>query len=215
MAVINKQLGISKIKKKIRDIKRTLSRESQSAESIIENKRKLLVLEYDLGERTIDEKERDNASKYHKVKHFERTKLKRKMKQVEKKLEETVDEQEKKVLQNKLDNMHIDTLYINFFPKVLTYISLFPKENGETEKQKKKKEEIRQMIRQCVEKGDNECEQMTKHYRLEYRQKLIKTGKIPDAAPMDEGMEVEPKPVVKEEEFVINGDKSNRDDFFE
>jgi hypothetical protein len=41
-----------------------------SAEVLTESKRRLRVLEFDLGERMVDEVERGNATKYHKVKHF-------------------------------------------------------------------------------------------------------------------------------------------------
>jgi len=34
------------------------------------------VLEFDLGEKIIDDHERDNASKYHKVKHFGKREIK-------------------------------------------------------------------------------------------------------------------------------------------
>lgn len=37
---------------------------------LTEAKRRLRVLEFDLGEKIIDDHERDNATKYHKVKHF-------------------------------------------------------------------------------------------------------------------------------------------------
>jgi hypothetical protein len=41
-----------------------------SAQVITESKRRLRVLEFELGERTIDEVEKTNNSKYHKVRHF-------------------------------------------------------------------------------------------------------------------------------------------------
>lgn len=41
-----------------------------SAQVLTESKRRLRVLEFELGEKMIDEVERAHATKYHKVKHF-------------------------------------------------------------------------------------------------------------------------------------------------
>lgn len=84
----NDEVGASKIRKKMRDMQRllknkvkkkakqtfgdtnSLQQERLPAQAITESKRKLRALQYELGERLIDEKERKMASKYHKVKHF-------------------------------------------------------------------------------------------------------------------------------------------------
>lgn len=83
-----------------------------------------------MGEKTIDEYERGNATKYHHVKHFgksisreklgmiaycwfvERKKAERKLKQAVKALNSETDESRKEALQEKVNNCQINLYYV-------------------------------------------------------------------------------------------------------
>ncbi|CEI87263.1 hypothetical protein RMCBS344292_01680 [Rhizopus microsporus] len=181
----------SKIKKRIRDINRTLNKKNKdtlSAQAIIELKRKLRTLQYELGERVIDDKEQKMATKYHAVKHFERKKTERKINQIEKQLKEENDSEKKKELQN--------------YPKTVPYVSLYPKGNENDEKSVARKQRILQEIKIALEKGDKSLREFTKSYRDKYREKLIKQGIIII------------EPLAEDEEQQQEG-KEDEDDFFE
>ncbi|ORE09892.1 hypothetical protein BCV72DRAFT_333380 [Rhizopus microsporus var. microsporus] len=195
----------SKIKKRIRDINRTLNKKNKdtlSAQAIIELKRKLRTLQYELGERVIDDKEQKMATKYHAVKHFERKKTERKINQIEKQLKEESDSEKKKELQVKLEEFKLNMLYIRNYPKTVPYVSLYPKGNENDEKSVARKQRILQEIKTALEKGDKSLREFTKSYRDKYREKLIKQGIII----------IEP---LAEDEEQQQEEKEDEDDFFE
>ncbi|CEG68908.1 hypothetical protein RMATCC62417_05072 [Rhizopus microsporus] len=196
----------SKIKKRIRDINRTLNKKNKdtlSAQAIIELKRKLRTLQYELGERVIDDKEQKMATKYHAVKHFERKKTERKINQIEKQLKEENDSEKKKELQVKLEEFKLNMLYIRNYPKTVPYVSLYPKGNENDEKSVARKQRILQEIKIALEKGDKSLREFTKSYRDKYREKLIKQGIIII------------EPLAEDEEQQQQEGKEDEDDFFE
>lgn len=77
---------------------------------------------------------------------IEQTKITRKIKQLTAKL--TTEEME---TNQELKNLHIDLYYVQYYPKDMKYISLFPKnpENNDQEIQTK----IKQVISNLMEKG--------------------------------------------------------------
>ncbi|KAG1140633.1 hypothetical protein G6F37_008945 [Rhizopus arrhizus] len=204
----NDEVGASKIRKKMRDMQRLLkNKERLPAQAITESKRKLRALQYELGERLIDEKERKMASKYHKVKHFERKKVERKIKQKKKSLEEEKEEDKKKKIQADLDELKIKELYIREYPKTVPYVSLYPKENENDEVSVTRKQRILSEIKSALANGDKNLHEFKKSYREKYKQKLIKQGDIV-IEPLAEDEE-QPK---EEEKNRIDEDE---DDFFE
>ena len=60
----------------------------------------------------MDEYERGNATKYHAVKHFERKKSERKLKQAQKQLEAATDEDNKQALEEKVKECEIKVQYV-------------------------------------------------------------------------------------------------------
>ncbi|CAO3670038.1 hypothetical protein G6F70_006050 [Rhizopus microsporus] len=198
----------SKIKKRIRDINRTLNKKNKdtlSAQAIIELKRKLRTLQYELGERVIDDKEQKMATKYHAVKHFERKKTERKINQIEKQLKEENDSEKKRELQVKLEEFKLNMLYIRNYPKTVPYVSLYPKDNENDEKSVARKQRILQEIKTALEKGDKSLREFTKSYRDKYREKLIKQGIII----------IEPLAEDEEQQQQQEEGKEDEDDFFE
>ncbi|KAJ2964961.1 hypothetical protein NQZ79_g211 [Umbelopsis isabellina] len=158
--------GNAAIKKKIRDTNRALKRDNLSAKVKIELERKLKALKFHSSEKMIDDVERNNAKKYHMVKHFERTKVNRKIKKAEKQLKEADTEEAKKEAQKTLAELNIDISYIN--------VSTYDEKSSAA-----LRTEIRQRIREAIKNGDIESDVVRKHYREKYRDHLVKTGKIP------------------------------------
>ncbi|KAG2212244.1 hypothetical protein INT47_001603 [Mucor saturninus] len=211
-------LSASKIKKRIRDVKRTLSKGGKhvSAQVFTESKRRLRVLEFELGEKIIDEVERANATKYHKVKHFERKKAERKIKQARNALREENDETKKAALQQKLDEAELKLLYVSHFPKTLSYVSLFPAENENDKKSHARREAILKDIKASLLAGDKDLQLMNKRYRNEYKQKLIERGDMQPDAPVDEESDlVTEEKKLKMEEESSDDSSDEKDDFFE
>ncbi|KAL9542563.1 hypothetical protein MBANPS3_008550 [Mucor bainieri] len=212
-------LSAGKIRKKIRDTQRTISKKDLAADVLTEAKRRLRVLEYDLGEKIIDDHERDNASKYHKVKHFERKKVERKLKQAKKAFAEASKKSDATpdsiaAHEEKVKDMEIKLLYTNHYPKTLPYISLFPQANEDDVKSLARKTKLLNEIKQAVADGDKELTSLQKRYRNAYKEKLIQRKIIQPVAPVDiEEMQVDKK----EDNDNSSGSESddNQDDFFE
>ncbi|GAA5811607.1 hypothetical protein MFLAVUS_005047 [Mucor flavus] len=200
-------LSASKIKKRIRDVKRTLAKgKNVSAQVITESKRRLRALELELGEKVIDEAERSHATKYHMVKHFERKKLERKVKQAKAALAGESDETKKARLQDKLDEQEIKLLYVLHYPKTIPYVSLFAEENEDDIKSKARREGLLKEIKESLLNGDKDLKLLNKKYREIYKQKLIKRGDLKPEEPIDEGADVIMEDKKKEDV---------EDDFFE
>ncbi|KAG2178176.1 hypothetical protein INT43_003429 [Umbelopsis isabellina] len=171
--------GNAAIKKKIRDTNRALQRDNLSAKVKIELERKLKALKFHSSEKMIDDVERNNAKKYHMVKHFERTKVNRKIKKAEKELKEADTDKAKKEAQKTLAELSIDLNYISHFPNTEKYVSLYPSQDSDEKSSAALRTEIRQRIVEAIKNGDIESEVVRKHYREKYRDHLVKTGKIP------------------------------------
>ncbi|KAI6009883.1 hypothetical protein EDC04DRAFT_2610517 [Pisolithus marmoratus] len=119
--------GVQKIKSSLRQAKRLLSKETLAADVRVETQRRVRVLEADLVNAQNARKLRAMASRYHKVKFFERQKVTRKIKQVKRNLETAVGE-EKARLERTLSDLRVGMNYILHYPPSKKYISLFPPE---------------------------------------------------------------------------------------
>ncbi|CAO0801754.1 unnamed protein product [Mucor circinelloides] len=210
-------LSAGKIKKKIRDTQRMIGKKDLPANLLTEAKRRLRVLEFDLGEKIIDDHERDNAAKYHAVKHFERKKAERKLKQAKKALEteskkEDADPAKIARLEETVTEMEIKLLYTKNYPKTVPYISLFPQENENDSKSLARKTKLLEEIKQALADGDEDLTLLKKRYRDSYKEKLIERKIIQPVAPVDiEEMQVDKK----EDDDNSSDSGDNQDDFFE
>ncbi|KAG0164060.1 hypothetical protein DFQ28_010820 [Apophysomyces sp. BC1034] len=202
--------SLGKIKKRIRDTKRVLSKEATSAVLRVNFERRLKALEYELGEKMIDAKELKMKNKYHKVKHFEKKKVERKLKSAKNKAAEATTESEKKEAQEEVAKLELDSMYITHYPQTKPYVSLFPKENADDAHNMRMREEVRGKIQEIL-KNDGDFEEMHKSYRAQYREALVKAGEILEEKPLllDEEKVAEP---ASEEE---NNTGRIRDEFFE
>ncbi|KAI8890945.1 hypothetical protein K501DRAFT_328111 [Backusella circina FSU 941] len=196
-------LSTGKIKKKIRDTQRTIEKSNVSAEALIASKRKLKALQIELGESLINEQERDMLNKYHKTRFFEKKKAHRKLKKAENKLKETPDDA---ALQAKRDEAAFNVEYIQHYPPSVPYVALYPTEDNQTNDATfdAKRESIKKRMKEAIANGDKDFKLMKRQYRDEYKQKLIKAGKLEEVAVDEDKMEED-----KKEE------SDHGDDFFE
>ncbi|KAI0686284.1 hypothetical protein BC835DRAFT_1288400 [Cytidiella melzeri] len=169
--------GVQKIKAALRQTRRLLAKDKLAADVRVATERKQRALEADLATAERARKERTIAQRYHKVKFFERQKVTRKLKQVQRMLEVSTDKKEKKKLGKALLELRIDLNYILHYPKLKKYISLFPPEvrqphddhaasdpKGKSKEEEKdasdkaatdhQREEIRQQIREQMKNGE-------------------------------------------------------------
>eukprot|EP00729_Bicosta_minor_P003730 gene3730-1502_t len=110
---------------KIRDLQRLLRKNDKLPATIrLEKERLLASLLLTKGDNVKAEKEKALATKYHKVKFFERVKVDRKLQQTKKKLKAATDKKEKKSLAAAVAQCEDDLRYIKEFPKDKKYISI-------------------------------------------------------------------------------------------
>ncbi|QLQ77803.1 hypothetical protein HG537_0A00500 [Torulaspora globosa] len=123
--------GSNKIKKRIRDLERLLTRKRDSLPDtiIVEKERTLEALRLELENAQLRTRIRRNAKKYHMVRFFERKKALRRYKQALKAVEESEGDQKCK---EDLVQKSIDLCYVVNFPKAEKYIALYPTNDGDT-----------------------------------------------------------------------------------
>ncbi|KAI0327928.1 hypothetical protein GY45DRAFT_1327000 [Cubamyces sp. BRFM 1775] len=167
--------GVQKIKAALRQTRRLLAKDSLAADVRVATERRLKSLEADLAKAEQARLERTMATRYHKIKFFERQKVSRKLNQTKRKLASTdgdtgVSAKERKELEARLAELRVDLNYILHYPKTKKYISLFPpevrqakagqsaadaareaKEKSDTDKQR---EEIRAWMRKQMDAGE-------------------------------------------------------------
>ncbi|KAI0350628.1 hypothetical protein OH77DRAFT_1488837 [Trametes cingulata] len=160
--------GVQKIKAALRQTRRLLAKDNLAADVRVATERRLKSLEADLEKAERARLERTMATRYHKVKFFERQKVSRKLHQTQRKLSQATDTAERKELEARLAELRVDLNYILHYPKTKKYISLFPpevrqakgqsaaeaareaKEKSETDRQR---EELREWMRKQMDAG--------------------------------------------------------------
>ncbi|WRT67951.1 uncharacterized protein IL334_004925 [Kwoniella shivajii] len=119
--------GLSKLKGQIRQTKRLLAKETLEPGLRVQTQRRLTSLEADLASALKRDVEKKNGAKYHMVKFFERQKLVRIIKRLNRKMkEEDKSEKKKSKLEEELSDARIMMNYVLNFPNSEKYISLFP-----------------------------------------------------------------------------------------
>lgn len=160
----------AKLKKKIRDIERLLSKNDKlPADKKIEYERALKGLKVELQNSQNVLKAKHNATKYHMVRFFEKKKAIRKLKQLRKAYEDVQKTEVRKDIKKarkQLKHGEIDLMYVMLFPKSEKYISLYPSANDEDLSDPNVKIGLRK----------------TEARRLEFRkevEKMMEEGKVP------------------------------------
>lgn len=163
--------GSGRIRKKIRDVERSLKRGNLKADMKTDYERTLLALKAQLNMNQGTNKVKKNGKKYHMVRFFERKKAIRRLKQARKHLEEVQATQVRKDIKKAkivVKHKEIDVAYTILFPKAEKYISLYPNT---------KPEDINQMTPNA-KKGIQQTEQRRIEFRKEM-ETLIVQGKLP------------------------------------
>lgn len=110
--------SVNKLKSMIRQTKRLLAKESIEPGTRIEAERRLRAMELELEESMQSNKERHFATRYHKVKFFERQKLMRRLRQLRR-------EPESRQVRAQLFEHRVFLNYVLHFPADRRYVSLF------------------------------------------------------------------------------------------
>ncbi|KAI1790322.1 hypothetical protein LXA43DRAFT_891111 [Ganoderma leucocontextum] len=165
--------GVQKIKAALRQTRRLLAKDKLAADVRVATERRLKSLEADLARAEQARVERTMATRYHKIKFFERQKVLRKLAQVKRQLEgeggEELGKKERRKLEKRLAELRVDLSYVLHYPKLKKYVSLFPPEvrkgkgdgdeevNANEEKGKaetdRQREEIRTWVREQMAAG--------------------------------------------------------------
>ncbi|KAI9346573.1 hypothetical protein BDR26DRAFT_855780 [Obelidium mucronatum] len=119
--------GVAGLRKRIRDAERLLRRPKLPATAKQDLERRIKALNRELLLKTREVNENEVGAKYKFVKHLERKKVLKKISRIEKQLKDAdFDENEKSQLEDDLSQQRINLAYIEFYPKDMKYISLFP-----------------------------------------------------------------------------------------
>ncbi|KAJ2808952.1 18S rRNA maturation protein [Coemansia guatemalensis] len=148
--------SLSACKKQVRDVSRLLNRKGLASTARVELERRLKALTIQQGQLTNSQKDKANASRYHKIKFFERKKVDRMLKQIDKKLEpKEIDSETREKLIAEKQDLLVNLNYTIYYPNEFKYISLFPADpSSTTEDTAEKRETIRLSVRKAMEKGE-------------------------------------------------------------
>ncbi|KAI9294801.1 hypothetical protein K502DRAFT_365525 [Neoconidiobolus thromboides FSU 785] len=144
------------LKKSLRDTIRLLKKPNLSTQVKVEMERKLKALQIQIEESELEKKLKENRDKYKMVMFFEKKKVERKIKKIEKELMEIDDDDKKGSLELELLEANVDLNYILHFPMTEKYISLYPNNAAEDQSGTKsdiRKTEIREQIKLQVLEG--------------------------------------------------------------
>ncbi|KAI0669545.1 hypothetical protein C8Q78DRAFT_185091 [Trametes maxima] len=120
--------GVQKIKAALRQTRRLLAKDKLAADVRVATERRLKSLEADLAKAERARVERTLATRYHKIKFFERQKVARRLRQTQRKLADADGKTERRELEARQSELRVDLNYILHYPKTKKYISLFPPE---------------------------------------------------------------------------------------
>lgn len=126
------------LKNQIRAIRRMLGRnkDSMSEEARAHQEKRLRSLEQKQMDNKQREKERKLAKRYHHVKFFEKKKVLKKIKQLERRLKSASSSTSSSPIsdvQHELQRARDNLIYIQYFPKNAKYVSLFAKSDEKTD----------------------------------------------------------------------------------
>lgn len=148
--------GLSKLKKRIRDLERVLKRPVPMDESKrLELERAVAAYKVEAEDLIGGRNTKKNAEKYRMIRFFERQKASRKVKQARKLLETAEDAGKKKEAEKLVEKYTADLAYTIHFPMDVKYISLYP--NGavdETTESSKQREQYRTQFAEQIKNGE-------------------------------------------------------------
>ncbi|KAF7782763.1 hypothetical protein Agabi119p4_2139 [Agaricus bisporus var. burnettii] len=213
--------GVSKIKSSLRQTRRLLAKDKLAADVRVETERRLKALEGELAQAEVANKERTMATRYHKIKFFERQKVTRKISQIQKQIASTEDDPTKEKLLRTLYERRVDLNYILHYPKLKKYISLFPPEirKGEQPSTASAKdaaetaqgrEEVRSWVRSCMEKGELSGEPERYEASIKSKRKDFDSSNM-SSKTKPHRIQEESKKAIEEDDFFGNDDDDDKD----
>ena len=140
----------SSLKQQLRGVERLLKRDL-TPEARAVHEKKLREIKNSMENKKKQELERKYSKKYHMVKFFEKKKVTRAIKKVERQLMEEKDEQAIMKLREEEEQLREDLDYIVHFPNDMKYVSLF--KTADKEKVEKMKVVVRERISQAIAKS--------------------------------------------------------------
>lgn len=144
--------GSGKLKKKIRDVQRTLRKPGLAANKRLEAERALKGLEQELAGVQNAAKARENGQKYHMVRFFERKKAVRRLRRAVKDI--IADSPETETGLEEMRKREVDLYYTVMFPMDQKYLALYPSEKEGDIDEVREKNEVWVSIREKVLKGE-------------------------------------------------------------
>lgn len=167
---VDSEGSLAAVKKRARNIERSLQREGASempptVRAALD--RELAALKHRI-ENQQDKKHRSNMiGKYHMVRFFERKKAQKLVNYVRKKLDQTEDPEQIAELKKDLHTAEVDVKYAIYFPFLERYVSLYPNtENPENQSDAKlallrsKRSPVWTEVEQAVELGESALERL-------------------------------------------------------
>lgn len=140
-------------KQRARDIKRLLKRENVSATVRQTQERMLTLLEAEMKDDREDQRVKKWTKKYKMVRFFDRRKLVRKMKALNRQIAECEEESERAILSDHLTVLRKEYNYVVHFPANEKYISVHSSSGSSTDSNRRKLEEIQDSIDSLVTSG--------------------------------------------------------------
>ncbi|PWN51364.1 hypothetical protein IE53DRAFT_386266 [Violaceomyces palustris] len=161
--------GASKLKASIRQTKRLLAKENLAPGVKIEAERRLATLTQDLEKQERANVEKNRASKYHKIKFFERQKLIRRIRKIQRSLRDREQGKEEvdgelgttEELEKRLFDFRALLHYVLTYPADLRYVALFASNTSEPvaplstdgDKSRSKAAEVLEKVRKGMKEG--------------------------------------------------------------
>ncbi|KAI8898595.1 hypothetical protein BC833DRAFT_589160 [Globomyces pollinis-pini] len=153
----SKQPSNSVIKKKIRDVRRLLTSKGDnlSATKKVELERSIKALEQQIISNGQLAKETKLKEKYQYIKFVEEKKTRRRLKQVNKTLEDLSETDDTYLdLKKEFNDLEFNLKYIRFYPVDIKYISLYP--SNVTEENEIQSNDIKSKVIELIKKADED-----------------------------------------------------------
>ncbi|KAJ2998069.1 hypothetical protein HDV02_004894 [Globomyces sp. JEL0801] len=153
----SKQPSNSVIKKKIRDVRRLLTSKGDnlSATKKVELERSIKALEQQIISNGQLAKETKLKEKYQYIKFVEEKKTRRRLKQVNKTLEDLSETDDTYLdLKKEFNDLEFNLKYIRFYPVDIKYISLYP--SNVTEENEVQSNDIKSKVIELIKKADED-----------------------------------------------------------
>ena len=218
---------VNDLKSQIRSLKRLLSRnEDLPAPVRVEKERALQTAQHELAQTERAKQRSEIIGRWHKVRFFDRQKASKRLKKARKALAACADDvgsEERKALEQRVQDAEVDVNYAQYYPLELAYVPLFPRKKaeklgedgegidgspeaqGETSAERQGDPEMWKKVQQCMVDGTLDSLRNERH---------IEVSLPHEASPAPIARRKEKKKVSREED-VDQDDEDSNGGFFE